>query len=234
MEEETKKYSVSTIIITTLAIIIILILAFLIYYYSVKPIPAPTINFNEKNVKTVVAKPNPKVASTNVISFLPPSVLPTVKKSGSCFASSVAAPFRQDAFRCMVGNEIYDPCFTVATKGFVYCQLDIDETTGFLIKLTQSLPKPDVPATVQDNWAWYLKLADGTECSPFTGTRPFFGNNQVAYYGCKSNDASEQIVLLGDLTKGNTWTAQEAILTETGTTWTIKSTQTANVGTVWQ
>ncbi|MGD0577215.1 MAG: hypothetical protein ABSA74_04020, partial [Candidatus Staskawiczbacteria bacterium] len=179
------------------------------------------------------------VALTSVINFAPPQTLPATQKNGNCFSSSVAAPFRQDAFRCMVDNSIYDPCFIVSEKGFVYCQEGIDASTGFLMKLTQDLPVVTPGVTVQTNWAWFLTLEDGTECSPFTGTRPIFNpgpNAQVAYYGCKSNDASQQIVLLGDLTQGNTWTANEAILTKTGGSgpWAIKSTKKVNITTVWQ
>ena len=117
----------------------------------------------------------------------------------------------------------------------------MDASTGFLMKLTQVLPKVSVPATTQDNWAWYVKLKDGTECSPFTGTRPFFGTGPdapVAYYGCKSNDKTQEIMLLGDLTEGTVWEAQEATLTKVGGvpsgSWTIQSTKQVDIDTVWQ
>lgn len=230
------KYSISTIVITVLAIIIILALSFLFYYYATKP--APAVSY-AGHINTVVQQ-TPAVSQivpTNVITFSPPNVLPTGQKSGNCFASSVAMPFRTDAWRCMVVNAIYDPCFSVNKKGFVYCQVGIDESTGFLMRLTKALPKPDIPPVMQNNWAWYVMLKDGTECSPFTGTRPFFGTGpgaQVAYYGCKSNDKNKQIDLLGDLTEGTVWTATEALLTKTGTNWTINSTQQVDINTVWQ
>ncbi|MGA2418123.1 MAG: hypothetical protein ABSF55_02705 [Candidatus Staskawiczbacteria bacterium] len=239
MEEQqpqSKKYSVSTIIITSVAVIIIFILAFLFYYYST--MPAPVAPQESAPVTTSQQQPPaPQIIPTNIITFAPPATLPTVQKNGKCFASSIAEPYRQDAFRCMIGNLIYDPCFSIAQKGFVYCQVNVDESTGFLMKLTQALPKVSVPAVMQDNWAWFLQLKDGTYCSPFTGTRPFYGsgpNAQVAYYGCNSNNKDEQVVLLGDLTKGDVWTAQEAILTKTGTAWTIQSTQRVDIDTVWQ
>jgi hypothetical protein len=234
-QPKTKKHSLSTIVITVLAIMIILALGGLFYYYSLKSIPASPGESN--GTANVVKKPVPQVVPTNVIKFSAPDVLPDAKKQGYCWVNSVADPFRKDAWRCMVENSIFDPCFETSQKGAVFCQADPTQPDSFLINLTKPLPKPVVPQTVQDNWGWFVKLKDGTYCSPFTGTRPFFGTGpdaQVAYYGCHSNNQDEQIVLLGDLAAGNVWTADEAILTKTNTNWTIKSSQKVDIDTVWQ
>ena len=250
MDGDQKNYSVPTIIITVFAIIIILILAFLFYYYSAKP--SALVSEESGSVRQVANKVVPKLPSapaiipTNVIKFMPPEILPPPasgypQKSGYCWVSSIAAPFRADAFRCMVGNLIYDPCFSTTQKGFVYCQTNTDSSTGFLIKLTKPLPSPEVPKVTQNNWAWFLKLKDGTYCSPFTGTRPFFGQGssaQVAYYGCDSADKTQQVVLLGDITAGTVWTANEAILVKSSVvpsgSWVINFTQKVDIDTVWQ
>ena len=212
----------------------IVALAFLFYY--------PKIFSVTKN-----KQPATQTTPTNVIKFTMPEMAPKAvgypEQDGNCFASSVAEPYRQDAFRCMVENSIYDPCFSLtdasgqAQKGLVYCQVNPLKPDSFLIKLTKDLPKPEVPSTLQDNWAWFLTLKDGTQCSPFTGTRPFFGTGpdaQVAYYGCASKNVDEQVVLLGDLTKGNVWTAEEAILKTNGTNWAIISTQKVEIDTIWK
>lgn len=231
-----KKRSASTIIVSFLAVIIIIALAGLFYYYSIKPAPAVP-----EELRSVVnkkpAQKIPQIIPTDVITFSPPATLPMVQKSGKCWVSSIAAPFRKDAWRCMVVNSIYDPCFETPQKGLIYCQMNPLEPDSVLIKITQTLPKPDVPPTIQENWAWFLTLKDGTFCSPFTGTRPFFGTGpdaKVAYYGCKSDNKDQQIVLLGDLKEDVVWTAEEAVLTKTGTNWTIKSTQQVDIDTVWQ
>lgn len=231
------KYPLSTIVLASFATATILVLAFLFYYFFTKSVSVPNIPESESSVKTKNVKKEPpvvKVIPTTVIDFLTPQTLPTVQKTGKCFASSVAQPFRLDAFRCMVENSIYDPCFALTRKGFVYCQTGIDASTGFLIKLTQALPAATLPAKIQTNWAWFLKLEDGTECSPFTGTRPFFGKDQVAYYGCTSSNPAEQIVLLGDLTQAYVWTANEAVLVKIGANWTVKSTKIVKINTVWK
>jgi len=241
MDEVPKKRSISTIIITVTAIIIILALAFLFYYFTVKSISViseTSLPFTKASDKKQEVRP--VIVPTNVIKFSAPATLPVTQKNGDCFANSVAQPFRSDAWRCMVGNAISDPCFETGQREFVFCQMNPLVPDSFLIKLTKVLPAPETPANKQTNWAWFLTLKDGTICSPFTGTRPFFGNPpdvQAAYYGCKSNNPAEQIVLLGDLIEGAVWKANKAILTKTGGTtsaWTISSTQQVDIETVWQ
>ena len=238
-EAKKKKISISTIVITTVAIIIILVLVFLFYYYAGKA--GPTYNpeqvvYTNKNVPVKKVEPPvvvPAVETTNVITFKVPDVLPTLTKQGKCTGSSVAQPFREDAFRCIIGKLVYDPCFTVTQKGFVYCQVGIDESTGFLMKLTTVLPKPSLPTEKLTNWAWFVKLKDGTTCSPFTGAK-LTVQDKTANYGCKSNVKDEQIVLMGDLTVGTVWTAEKAIIVKDGTNLIVKSSERVNIETVWQ
>jgi len=241
MEEAPRKRSASTVAVTIISVIIILVLAFLFYYFTVK---LSLTNDEESPSGNTNQVSKPAVVPTNVITFLPPETLPSTQQSGNCFANSIAQPFRQDAWRCTVGNAISDPCFETApstgsgqAKGFVFCQMNPLTSDSFLIKLTKALPSPEAPVNKQTNWAWFLTLKGGIICSPFTGTRPFFGagpDAQVAYYGCKSDNKDQQIVLLGDLIEGNVWKANEAILIKTGTAWTISSTQQVDIETVWK
>ena len=234
MEEAPRKRSGLTVIVTIIAVIIILVLAFLFYYFTVK---LGFINDEESPSGVTNKVSKTAVVPTNVMTFLPPETLPSTQQSGNCFANSVAQPFRADAWRCAVGNAISDPCFETSQKGFVFCQMNPLEADSFLIKLTKALPAPETPANKQTNWAWFLTLKGGTICSPFTGTRPFFGTGpdaKVAYYGCKSDNPAEQIVLLGDLTEGTVWKANKAVLTKIGTAWTISSTQQVDIDTVWK
>lgn len=228
------RHSIPTIIITAIAIIAILVLAYLFFYYSIKPIPWA----NEIESSAGGNSGTAQIISTDVIIFTIPEVLPEDKKSGNCWVNSIAQPYRQDAWRCMVESEIYDPCFITAEKGIVFCQMNPQKPESFLIELTAALPTPELPKNIQTNWAWFLALEDGTYCSPFTGTRPFFGNPpdvQVAYYGCNSENENERIVLMGDLTEGDVWTANKTILEKKdGVNWTIKSSEQAKAKTVWQ
>jgi len=230
-----KKYLNSNNILAGVAIILILVLAALYYYYSSKITPASYVSV--VTGKRQPSSSTPKklaVVPTEVIAFVPPETLSKVYKSGSCFASSVAAPYRKDAFRCSVQNGIYDPCFTTKLSGVVFCQSDPITPGYVLIKLTKVLPKISLPSTVKDNWAWFLTLADGTYCSPFTGTRPVLSQGQAAYYSCVSQDATQQVVLIGDLIKGEVWTAEKAILARNGASWSIKSSEKVNISKIWQ
>ncbi len=223
MEENKKKISVSTIVVTVIAIIIIVALAVLFYYYSekLKSLPASELVDYEN-----------KIESTAIIAFKVPDVLPESTKQGKCLKSSVAEPFREDAFRCQVSNQIYDPCFSAAQKGVVFCQINPLVNDAFLIKLTQALPKPSLPKEKLTNWAWFVRLEDGTLCSPFTGTR-LLVQDKTAYYGCKSSK-DEQVVLMGGLTEGVVWSAEKAVLVKNGTNLTIKSSEQVSIDTVWQ
>jgi len=234
MEENKKKISVSTIVVTVIAIIIIVALAVLFYYYSekLKSLPASElVDYENKNVPAKKPK-TPIIESTAIIAFKVPDVLPESTKQGKCLGSSIAEPFREDAFRCQVSNQIYDPCFSTAQKDIVFCQINPLVNDSFLIKLTQALPKPSLPKEKLTNWAWFVRLEDGTLCSPFTGTR-LIVQGKTANYGCKSSK-DEQIVLMGALTEGVVWSAEKAVLVKNGTNLTIKSSEQVSIDTVWQ
>ena len=96
------------------------------------------------------------------------------------------------------------------------------------------MPEVFLPEIIQNNWAWFVKLRDGTYCSPFTGTRPFFGGDKIAYYGCESNIENEQVILIGDLTKGDIWTANKAVLIKEKDNWAIKFLEQIKIDSVWQ
>lgn len=80
-----------------------------------------------------------------------PGVTVTGTVSGHCFAPSIATT-RTDAYRCLSGNDIYDPCFAPLTTppGTQVLCVDGPSANRFLrVKLTQPLPaagtgKPEV------------------------------------------------------------------------------------------
>ena len=224
-----------TIVITVFAILIILVLSFLFYYYAVK-----SMSFSRSETASLsgyadnAGRKESAGLRTNVIIFKPSEVFMQQQKEGECFSSSVADPFRQDTFRCLVKNEIYDPCFATENQGVVFCQLNPSIPEAFLIRLKKPLPKSSTLEFTQDNWAWFVKLRDGTYCSPFTGTRPFFGGDKIAYYGCESNIENEQVILIGDLTKGDIWTANKAVLIKEKDNWAIKFLEQIKIDSVWQ
>jgi len=227
-----KRYSISSILITAVAIAAIVVLAALFFYYSEKLSAMP--EFDTKSNPAPVENPQiPIINPTAIIIFEVPDVLPELTKQGKCLGSSISEPFRGDAFRCQVLNQLYDPCFTTAQKGVVFCQMDPLVDDSFLINLTQALPKSSLPKETKPNWAWFVELEDGNFCSPYTGIRPVV-DSQQAYYGCKSDVATELVVLMGDLEGGYVWTAAKAVLKKDGANWIIESSEEVEIKTVWQ
>lgn len=227
-----ESFSILGISVVIVSVVIIIGLAFLFYYYATKNYKAPvsatptTTTTTEKPV--VETKP---AFTTTVVAFEVPSVLPTEQKNGNCLSKSLATG-RTDAYRCTVGTIAYDPCFATSQKNVVFCQMNPTVATSFLIKTTKALPVIAQPASLAENSVWFVKLKDGTICSPFTGTQPTI-NGMTGVYGCKAATKNQQI-LLGSLTKGQVWTAQQSVAEKQGTKWVEKSSTKAEIDTVWQ
>jgi hypothetical protein len=119
--------------------------------------------------------------STTVVIFTPS--LPTgAPREGDCWTRSIAAP-RDGAWRCRMGNEIVDPCFSVPTpQGTVVCAPDpATGDPGFALRLTKPLPA-GLPAPSVAPAPWLIRLADGQTCRPFTGTLPFVDGQAARWY----------------------------------------------------
>lgn len=149
-------------------------------------------------------KRDSRVDATRVVKFVPPSTASN-QVSGSCFTSSLAAT-RSDAYRCMAGNVIYDPCFTIpGNANAVLCVRDpLDSTTNVLMNLTKPLPAPEpVPSQTHP---WFLQMADGTICNFFTGATGGVNGERINY-GC-----SDGYVVVGLPKTDTVWTVQQVQL----------------------
>jgi hypothetical protein len=82
----------------------------------------------------------------------------------------------------MVGNAIYDPCFTVAgLRDAVVCGADpARKKPGFVLALTKPLPAR-TPSQVSEPLPWLLALADGSTCELSTGTSAQVDGQDVPY-----------------------------------------------------
>jgi hypothetical protein len=174
--------------------------------------------------------------ATRIIRFVPDTSV-RGDRSGSCWTGSIAVS-RPDAWRCMIGNGIFDPCFSSPGEKFVVCNPNPSKgEPGFRLNLTEPLPKQDMPAPFSDvetGSGWLVELADGTMCSPVTGASGLIGGKVVRYY-CENRKKGEDISLLGDLNSSNPlWTAEKATTVQgRGGPKLIKSERIA-VRTVWQ
>jgi hypothetical protein len=178
-----------------------------------------------------------------VIAYVPPAPASSTEVvSGSCWTSSIAAPFRVDAWRCAVRNGIEDPCFEIpGSTSTLLCGIDPENpasSSTFVLSLTEPLPAPDIPQTLPPpNWAWLVKLQDGTLCSPFTGTLPFAQGGLVASYGCAKRYQGDERDIFGDLNNASSvWTAEVGTLSVSTSTFPppVTASSVIPVATVWQ
>lgn len=102
-------------------------------------------------------------AHSTVVVFNAQSMHVTAHQSGHCWTASIASQ-RSDAYRCMVGNGIHDPCFTLSAQE-VACPTDVAANRGIAVALTKPLPEPSRARSV-----WQMQLQSGAYCNIGTGT----------------------------------------------------------------
>ncbi|GHO49569.1 hypothetical protein [Ktedonospora formicarum] len=139
--------------------------------------------------------------ATQVIQFHPDANV-NQSASGNCWVNSLATA-RVDAWRCALGNEIYDPCFDKVdarpTGDVVVC--DANPATGrkgIQVHLTQPLPQA-IPEKGQATRAWLLLLSNGAYCAFLTGATGEVGGMRINY-GC-----SDSSTVVGMPTMGKLW-----------------------------
>jgi hypothetical protein len=114
----------------------------------------------------------------------------------------------------MVGNEIFDPCFSPPHGNLVVCDANPAKgVPGFRLNLTGPLPKQDMPAgssNLEAGSGWLIQLADGALCRPSTGASGMVGGKVMRYY-CESRKKGQYVSLLDDLDSSKPlWTAEKA------------------------
>jgi hypothetical protein len=224
-------------------IIVVVVLALVVLFGVGQFFASPSaINPASNETTSTSSQTNPAAPATQIIAYIP--AMPassTPVESGSCWTNSIAAPFRADAWRCTVGNSISDPCFQIPNStSSLLCNVNptvTDATSTFVLKLTKPLPAPDIPPGLPAaNWAWLVQLADGTLCTPFTGTLPITATGDAANYGCAPGPLGTDILIFNGLnTSSSAWTAEIGTIVETTSSLpTIASSSTVPVATVWQ
>jgi hypothetical protein len=177
---------------------------------------------------------------TQVVRYTPPvpaSSMPVVQ--GSCWTSSIAAPYRADAWRCTTG----DPCFQIGgSTSTLLCGMNpakLAATSSFVLSLTKPLPVPDIISpSPSGNWGWLVKLQNGMLCSPFQGTRPFDAAGDVAEYSCApQSPGGQEWDIFGDLNASSSpWMAEIGTLSTSTSTFPplIVASSVVPVVEVWQ
>ncbi len=135
------------------------------------------------NQKAEDARESQRLKTTAAYYYLPHSKvkLAEVKDNAKCWES--IASTRSDAYRCILDNLIYDPCFYAADWGIVDCPqnpkdhqvLTVPKLDGNKANSKKKLPQ--VP--------WYVVLEDGTKCNFYTGLTEVVVDGRVDY-GCSN------------------------------------------------
>jgi len=132
-----------------------------------------------------------KVVRTQATVFEPftaagvPVSRPLKTVTGSCWTGSLASA-RADAWRCMSGNEIIDPCFgSTQARAIVLCSANGPWDRGLLeIKLTKKLPtryaNKGKPSTAARPWA--LQTSAGWKCELATGATDVIAGMRLNYF----------------------------------------------------
>jgi hypothetical protein len=153
-------------------------------------------------------------AKKTEVTLFQPRIPGGPSRSGECWTDSIAVS-RTGVWRCMVGNEIYDPCFSSAgLTDAVICDANPAQgSAGFILRLTKPLPKASswVPGHPRP---WLVKLADHTTCEIQTGTIAFVAGLDVPYGCSDSQKCSDKgcpymTGLTGKFKRGKVWMADK-------------------------
>lgn len=165
-------------------------------------------------VSLAPAESQPPAHPTKLLTFHP-AVPRGQTRRGHCWTDSIADFGRRGAWRCMVDNEIYDPCFETPrlTDGVICDANPATNKSGFILELTEPLPAPSsqVPS---HPLPWLLKLADGSVCQSLGGSANWV-NGKALPYGCShlrecsDSDCPYQAGLTPDLRRGKIWMAEK-------------------------
>jgi hypothetical protein len=169
---------------------------------------------------------------TQVVRFHPPATLPERAQSGSCHVPALAAPYRDDAFRCVVDQTTFDPCF--ATKaGQALCGVDPRKpATATLVNFPSAGSSASAP--VSRTIAWFVELADGSTCQPLVGTGREI-EDLVEIYTCRFGPLGDADAVLGEIdTSAAVWTIRKVLINKKAEPPTIKAVTMAAVKAVWQ
>jgi hypothetical protein len=111
-----------------------------------------------------------------------PGVHVLVHGRGYCWTSSIADA-RPDAWRCFLGNEIHDPCFS-GGAGFVLCPYGTPDSGDALqLRLTKALPggQANPPGDPTRRPPWVIVTAGGAYCYRLTGTTGIVAGKTITY-----------------------------------------------------
>lgn len=115
--------------------------------------------------------------------------------TGSCFTTSVADPGRTDAYRCLGGNLLLDPCLpeqpTAAAGTGLVCP---SSPEGPSVRLRTRGPLPAGLPTPPGPSAWVVRTQDGLTCTSIGGGTAMPLAGDVATFRCGSGGHDGSLV----------------------------------------
>jgi hypothetical protein len=173
------------------------------------------------------------------VTLFQPAIPISPSRTGDCWTDSIAVA-RSGGWRCTVGNEIYDPCFSrPGLSRAVICDANPAKgSAGFVLNLTKPLPKPSSQCPAYPR-PWLVKLADGTECEIQTGTIAQVDGIAVPY-GCSDsrqcNDSGCPYMtgLAEKFKRGKVWTADKIAYSSSDKGLKLISRKPVAVEAVWK
>jgi hypothetical protein len=100
---------------------------------------------------------------------------------GSCFTSSISVE-TSGVYRCMSGNNLYDPCFTgSADSGQLACAAS-PWAAVTVLDAAGSLPSGGAPEALSPARPWAVQLANGAQCIVGDGANSTVGGVTLQYY----------------------------------------------------
>jgi len=168
---------------------------------------------------------------TEIIDYQP--IFSGESREGYCWMSSLISD-SLGAWRCLVEDEIFDPCFALQDGTVVICGADpVTGKAGFKLDLTDPLPEPDAVNRSQ-NYIWLFELVDGTLCEAASEGRDTV-NGQPITYRCASEKPDVEVVVIGDLQSGHPWMAEKAtLISHSEGEESTQDIQTLAVKTIWR
>jgi hypothetical protein len=144
----------------------------------------------------VRARAQPAAQRTDVRLFVPfyqgklaAGLTVVARVPGSCFASSIASQGRPDAWRCMTGNLILDPCYDGTAQGqsALACPVSPWSSQVRVLTLTGTLPREQANhGALLASPPWAVQLVDGSRCVYLTGATMGIAGMRLNY-GCENH-----------------------------------------------
>jgi hypothetical protein len=106
---------------------------------------------------------------------------------GNCWVGSLVST-RADAWRCISGHVIHDPCFSSEDMDFVVCPTDPWKNRAIRLYLDEALPESYGNEPGHGATAWALELFNSRKCYFSSGASDVIGGQRVNYF-CSSNYA---------------------------------------------